>query len=108
MGRVHESRVAAASQEAVRRGKTGRDLLPQSPDEIGHPTTELKGSAAEGLNLLVTGATGFLGRRALRALCTRGHRVVAIARNGAVLDRLDGLTWLELGPDGRGLDGLSG
>lgn len=40
------------------------------------------------MNVLITGATGFLGSWVARALATRGHRVVALVRGGSKLDNL--------------------
>ena len=42
------------------------------------------------MNVLVTGANGFLGRHVVSALLARGHRVRALVRPAA---RLDGLGW---------------
>jgi uncharacterized protein YbjT (DUF2867 family) len=39
---------------------------------------------AEALNVLVTGGTGYMGRRLIPALLERGHRVRALARPGSV------------------------
>lgn len=45
------------------------------------------------MKVLVTGATGFLGRHLVDALLGRGHEVVAIARDLRRLPARDGLTW---------------
>ena len=42
---------------------------------------------------LVTGATGFLGRRLVTALLSQGHHVIAYRRPSAAAYELDGLTW---------------
>jgi len=45
------------------------------------------------MKMLVTGATGFLGRHLVRALQGRGHDVVALARGSSQTAGLDGVTW---------------
>lgn len=43
------------------------------------------------MHVLVTGATGFLGRRAVAALLTDGHRVRAVGRNASILAELEAM-----------------
>lgn len=45
------------------------------------------------MKMLVTGATGFLGRHLVRALQSRGHTVAALARSSSHTEGLDGVTW---------------
>jgi len=42
------------------------------------------------VNVVVTGATGFLGRHVVKALTDRGHSVIAVARNA---ERVEALAW---------------
>src|SRR5262249_41752014 len=51
-----------------------RHLRPARPDELALPLTERQ-------HLLVTGATGFVGRRMVEALTAAGHEGTELARN---------------------------
>ena len=50
-----------------------------------------EGDGLAGMRVLVTGATGFVGRHLVRALLARGHEVVAVHRPGPTARRLEGL-----------------
>lgn len=62
----------------------------------------------EALSVLVTGASGFVGRHLLERLASRGHRVRAVCRGGAPRDvpSLPEVTWLAA--DLRDPDAVSG
>ncbi|MFN3516336.1 MAG: TIGR01777 family oxidoreductase [Novosphingobium sp.] len=45
------------------------------------PATELSAALPAGLAILVTGGTGFVGRRLVEALAQGGHRVIVLSRN---------------------------
>lgn len=57
---------------------------PVSHDQKAHD--ESKNS----MRILVTGATGFVGRHLVTALLTAGHQILAVARNA---ERLSGMPW---------------
>lgn len=66
-----------------------------SEPQLGRASNPAKGACfygGTGLRILVTGSTGFIGRRVVRALAAGGHSVRAAARSssrGAMFDDLD-------------------
>jgi uncharacterized protein (TIGR01777 family) len=58
-----------------------RRLQPARPDELALPLTERQ-------HLLVTGATGFVGRRIVEALTAAGHDVTVLTRDSRKVDVL--------------------
>jgi nucleoside-diphosphate-sugar epimerase len=51
------------------------------------------------MNVLITGATGFIGGHTLRQLAAAGHTVVAIHRRDTVPDAVQGVAWVRTGFD---------
>ena len=74
-------------------GSTDADLIPRGPTE----------------RVLVTGATGFIARHAVKALERRGHPVIATVRQPINTTRSNVIAVGDIGPDtqwGRALDGV--
>ena len=77
-----------------------RDLLAsRRPDAAVAPPEDLVAALAPRQTVLVTGATGFIGRRLVQALTVAGHHVVVLARDPAKA--------ATLGPPFRLITGLS-
>jgi uncharacterized protein (TIGR01777 family) len=67
-----------------------RDLLAaRRPDAIITPPEDLVTALPARQTVLVTGATGFIGRRLVQALTTAGHQVIVLVRDPAKAASLD-------------------
>jgi uncharacterized protein (TIGR01777 family) len=56
-------------------------LASRRPDPVVAPAEDLVAALPPRQSVLVTGATGFIGRRLVQALTTAGHDVIVLARN---------------------------
>lgn len=88
-----------------------RDLLAsRRPDAVVTPPEDLVSALPPRQTVLITGATGFIGRRLVQALTVAGHQVIVLARNPAKAATLDPpfhlITGLSQLPDDTRIDAI--
>jgi uncharacterized protein (TIGR01777 family) len=88
-----------------------RDLAAsRRPDAVATPPEDLVTALPRSQNVLVTGATGFIGRRLVQALNTAGHQVIVLARDPAKAAMLNPpfrlITGLSQLPDDTAIDAI--